>query len=414
MLKEFLLFCLVIVALSVEAQPTGNRCEVLRNEDVARFEQWLHAKKKITTERVQDVVFKVPVVVHILHQGEDIGEGYNFSVDRIKNQIRTLNEDYQRKENTPGFNTNPVGGDSRIEFILAQTDPQGNPTDGIVRVNIKSVKIPPSTGDIIQTCSEYSFWNPDQYLNVWSMDLGFHPAVVLGKARFPVTDLQGIPQDELDADGVLINASNFGDGATNNEPNYNLGRTLTHEIGHFFGLLHTFGDSCDQYSDFCDDTPPLEKATNGCPDVRPLACDGSPAMIENYMDYSYDRCMNIFTNDQIARMHTVIENSPRRKSLLTSPALIDKVTGVPKELVQGIKVYPNPATDKLYIAVDSKLQGQDVGVTAHNLLGKMLFKETFTATENAIEMPMLNVQEKVIILTIQSGKLSSRQLIVIN
>jgi len=413
MLKKNLVFCLLIVSLSTNAQVGYNRCEVMRSEDARYFEHWLTSKKNIlAAQREGNEVYKIPVVVHLLHTGEPIGEGYNFSKERVIAQIRTLTEDYGRKENTPGFNTNPNSGDARIEFILAEIDPDGNPTDGIVRVDMKSVHLPPSTGDIIQTCSKYSYWNPDQYLNVWSMDLGFHPAILLGRGRFPVTDLPGIPQDE-GADGVLINASNFGDGETNSEPNYNLGRTLTHEIGHFLGLLHTWGESCATYTDYCEDTPPTETATNGCPSVSPVSCDGRPVMIENYMDYSYDRCMNTFTLDQIARMHTVLENSPRRKSLLTSPAL-NVVTEVSNEIAQAINVYPNPASDKVYISMNKKLLGQDMTIAAHTLLGKMLLKETFTVTENVIEMQVTGMHEKVIILTIKAALTSSRQLIVIN
>ena len=413
MLKALLVFCLLIVSILTNAQVGYNRCEVMRTEDARYFEHWLNSKKNIlAAKREANEVYKIPVVVHLLHTGEPIGEGYNFSKERVNAQIRTLNEDYRRKENTPGFNTNPNSGDARIEFVLAQIDPDGNPTDGIVRVDMKSIHLPPSTGDIIQTCSEYSYWNPDQYLNVWSMDFGFHPAIFLGRARFPITDLPGIPQDD-GADGVLINASNFGEGDTNIELNYNLGRTLTHEIGHFLGLLHTWGESCTTYTDYCEDTPPVATATNGCPSVSLVACDGRPVMIENYMDYSYDRCMNTFTLDQIARMHTVLESSPRRKSLLTSPAL-NVVTEVSNEIAQAIKVYPNPASDKVYISVYKKLLGQDVTIVAHTLLGKMLFKETFIVTENAIEMQMAGMHEKVIVITIDAAQTSSRQLIVIN
>jgi len=402
---------LVIASLSTPAQVIDNRCEVLRNEDASHFEHWLNSKKNIHARREADMVYRIPVVVHLLHTGEPIGEGYNFSQERVEAQIKTLNEDYRRKQNTPGFNTNPVGGDAHIEFVLAEIDPDGNPTDGIVRINMKSVQLPPSTGDLIQTCSEFSYWNPDQYLNVWSLDFGFHPPILLGKARFPVTDLPGVLQDQ-GADGVVINASNFGYGDTNNEPNYDMGRTLTHEIGHFMGLLHIWGATCATYSDYCDDTPPTDAATNGCPSVRPVACDGRPVMIENYMDYSYDRCMNTFTLDQIARMHTVLENSARRKSLLTSAAL-KVITEVPDEIAHAIKVYPNPASDKLYIAVDKKLLGQDVRVSAHTLLGKMVFKETYTATESALEIQIAGGQEKVIVLTIEAAQTSSRQLIVV-
>ena len=108
-------------------------------------------------------------------------------------------------------------------------------------------------------------------------------------------------------DGVAVNAHHFGE--TGKAGPYSLGRTLTHEIGHFLGLFHVWGpndhdvDGCE-LDDFCEDTPPTRAMSSGCP-TNALACDGRPAMIQNYMDYSDDACMNIFTNDQIARMRTV-------------------------------------------------------------------------------------------------------------
>ncbi|GHN02175.1 hypothetical protein WSM22_36640 [Cytophagales bacterium WSM2-2] len=354
--------------------------------------------------------YVVPVVVHILHQGDALGDGYNFPAERIINQIRTLNEDYRRKTGTPGFNTNPDGGDTRIQFVLAQIDPNGNLTDGIDRVDMTTIKIGPSDGDIITTCSKFSYWDPEQYLNIWSFPTGLPPGLLLGSARFPLSDLEGLPKDMPAGDGVFISALNFGTGDTNFDPEYNMGRTLTHEIGHFFGLLHTFG-TCGQYTDYCEDTPPAGSATSGCPATKPLSCDGRPVMTENYMDYSLDRCMNIFTNEQISRMRTVLENSPHRKSLLTSRAL--GALEVPdKNLV--VSVYPNPATDKIYISTDEKIREQNVHVSAHSLLGKLVFEGNYTATTNAIELRVADVREKVIILTIESQQSFTRKLILLH
>ena len=97
--------------------------------------------------------------------------------------------------------------------------------------------------------------------------------------------------------------------------------TATHEIGHYFGLRHIWGDviGCDG-TDYCNDTPQAYDSHSSCTNIDPFSC-GSEDMYQNYLDYTYDRCMNLFTNDQTLRMRTVIENSPRRKSLLTSPGL---------------------------------------------------------------------------------------------
>jgi hypothetical protein len=407
--------------LSASAQPGSySRCEIKRTEAIDRFEQWLHLKQ-IRSARKLTTIYKIPVVVHVLHRGEPVGEGFNYAAERIESQIRTLNEDFRRKEGTPGFNSHPDGGDTRIEFILAQIDPEGNPTNGIVRVNINSVNpppLPPGRGDAITICTLFSYWDPEQYLNIWCADQGHH-GLYLGSGRFPVSDLEGLPGQSEDGDGVEINAINFGQGEINTLPNFNMGRTLTHEMGHFLGLLHTFGPpgDCSLYSDYCDDTPPVSSSSRGCPSEKPLACNGGPAMIENYMDYSYDRCMNIFTNDQIARMRTVLENSPRRKSLLTSPVinrLEEDVTGIQDDNVHPIKIYPNPATNRLYLAADEKIRGHIIYITAHTLLGKTVFKKTIVVTGTEIEILLSETSEKFMILTIEGFHSSHKQLIMIN
>ena len=410
-IKIFALCFSVIGLLPVAAQSDDhNRCEVKRIEDTERFEHWLYSKRVEAFTKL-NTTYKIPVVIHIIHTGEPPGEGFNYSTERIESQIRTLNEDFRRKEGTPGFNSHPDGEDSQIEFVLAQIDPEGNPTDGIVRVDRNLVHPPSGITDFITLCSKYSYWDPEQFLNIWCMDVGYH-GIYTGKASFPISTLDGLPTEHEDTvgDGIFINAINFGQGETNTVPNLDMGRTLTHEMGHFLGLLHTFGATvnCD-YSDYCDDTPPISSATYGCPLEEPLACDGRPAMIENYMDYSYDRCMNIFTKDQVARMHIVLENSPRRRSLTTSPVINRDVTKIP----YAIQLYPNPVTDKLYISVDEKFWGNDVNVTAHTLLGKMVFTKTFKITKTGLEIPVSKASEKLLLLSIKGIGLSHKQLVMI-
>jgi len=186
-----------------------------------------------------------------------------------------------------------------------------------------------------------------------------------------------------------------------------MGRTLTHEIGHFLGLLHTFG-SCDKYTDYCEDTPPAGSATSGCPTVRPIACDGSAVMIENYMDYSNDVCMHAFTSDQITRMRTVLENSPLRKSLLASPAL--GVTGIPGEAF-SVNIYPSPFKDKLYVSLADNMLGEKVRVSINTLLGQAILEVNFTVSSNTIELPVSNIQEKIIVVSVENGKAMTRKLI---
>jgi hypothetical protein len=418
-----LLLLLCFAALPAGAQPSNYiRCDVSRVEDETRFERWLSSRKADAATGTEPTLYKIPVVVHLLHRGDPLGEGFNFPSDRVKTQIRTLNEDYRRKTGTPGFNTDPRGDDSHIEFILAQIDPQGNPTDGIDRIDMTNVQIGPQPNDVIQLCSAYSYWDPEQYLNIWSISLDeTHPWYVLGHGRFPISDLDGLPKNEtpeLPSDGVQVDAFSFGYGTVNNNPNFDKGRTLAHEIGHFLGLLHTFSNTnqCDGYTDYCDDTPTLPVATGGCPSIKPNSCEGPPAMIENYMDGTYDACMNIFTKDQVSRMHTVLNNSPRRKSLVTSP-VIDRsndVTATEDDLALTTRVYPNPATDKLYLSFGDDITGLNVQIKAWSLLGKIVFETVYKVNGSPLEIPVSEMQEKMIILTASDQHSSFQKLIMIN
>jgi hypothetical protein len=271
-----------------------------------------------------DGIARIPVVVHVLHHGEPLGDGYNLPADRIHRQIEILNEDFRRKPGTPGFNTHPDGADALIEFVLARQTPAGDPTDGIHRVDVSAIVNPVPPGERFDHNAFYGYWDPTLYLNVWIEPLPESTIdIVLGSATGPDTDLPGAdlfaPGEPTQSEGVLINSFHFGESSASSV--HHLGRTLTHEVGHYLGVLHPWGSGDCATNDYCDDTRPVSGAHGGCPDPPPPACDGSPVMVANYMDYGDDDCMNVFTNDQVARMHHVLENSPTRASLLTSPGL---------------------------------------------------------------------------------------------
>ncbi|HSH44962.1 MAG TPA: M43 family zinc metalloprotease, partial [Longimicrobiales bacterium] len=230
-----------------------------------------------------------------------------------------LNEDFRRRPGTRGHNTHPDGGDARMEFVLATTAPDGGPADGIVRIDTTVVSNPtPPGSSLFDRYAFYGYWDPERYVNVWTMPMPDDLMdTVLGMATGPETDLPGAERllrgEPEQAEGILINAHHFGE--SDLPSHHNLGRTLTHEMGHYFGLLHTWGGGDCEFNDHCDDTPPVADVVRGCPDPPPPACDGRPVMVENYMNFTTDACMSTFTRDQIARMHYVLENSPRRKGL---------------------------------------------------------------------------------------------------
>lgn len=269
----------------------------------------------------------IPVVVHVLHKGEPVGTGYNLPAARILRQIEILNEDFRRKEGTRGHNTHADGADTGIEFTLARSDPKGSPTNGIHRVDITTIANPIPENDQFRHYAHYGYWDHRHYMNVWILP---YPEATkdlfLGRATGPDTDLPGhqllLEGEPSQPEGVHINFFHFGE--TGGAGNHELGRSLTHEVGHYLGVLHPWGDGDCATNDYCDDTPPVTAAQSSCPSTPPQACDGSgPTQVTNYMDYVPDDCMNLFTNDQAARMQYVLENSAARKSLLSSPGLRD-------------------------------------------------------------------------------------------
>jgi PKD repeat protein len=339
-----LLLCLSVVLIlgqSVQAQTLkSGQCATMEMDSAlrARFPQlgtlndferdlqlkMIEIKKRMASSRQTATVITIPVVVHIVHNGEPVGSGRNISAAQVQAQLETLNEDYRRKAGTPGFNSNAVGADIEIEFCSAVVNPQGQnmAEPGIDRYNGNRTNW--NTSDIDGVLKPSTYWNPDKYYNIWVVDLNEVVAgggQLLGYAQFPSqSNLPGIPAaSPASTDGVVIDYRSFGNASKGNfptmRPTYNLGRTLSHETGHWLGLRHIWGDAnCGD--DFCADTPPQASASSGCPTGR-VSCGGAN-MVQNYMDYSNDACMNIFTLNQKDRIRAVMEISPRRNSLLTA------------------------------------------------------------------------------------------------
>ncbi len=309
---------------------------------IEAFEKWLApkvAEYKQNASSENTGVLTIPCVIHILHNGEAYGAAPNIVDAQALSQIQVLNEDFRRILGTNGHNTHPDGADVEVEFVMAKTDPLGNATNGINRVNIQQDGA--TIDELEEVIKPMTIWDPTKYMNMWTVKFAAPDDNLLGYAQFPEgSGLAGMPTGTENAmtDGVVQRYEAFGTiqadsaGSFLLMNNYNLGRTATHEVGHWLGLRHIWGDglgcnlgaappgcSCLQ-DDYCDDTPNSEKANYGCDGTEISFCDGVPSndMTANYMDYSNDVCMNIFTNDQKARVQTVLANSPRRKELVSS------------------------------------------------------------------------------------------------
>lgn len=359
--------------------------------------------------RIQDDdVIKIPVVVHVVHSQETgrIGGRANPNItdEQILSQIRILNEDYRRIAGTPGFNTDPVGVDTRIEFSLAEIDPNGAQTDGITRQYYASKDQfnPYTDADLL---AEVVSWPSDQYLNIWVCALTGN---FLGVAQFP--SLNGVPGlDNADADkaltdGVIIDYRAFGDVGAIENNSYNQGRTTTHEVGHWLGLLHIWGDArCGD--DYCDDTPWAETSNTASCNDRFSQCFGvrTRNMIENFMDYSPDRCMNIFTYNQMERMRAVLELSPRRQRLVEN-ARRERLEE--SEALQ-VLIYPNPVSGR-QLQVETRFKGfQDIQIGVFDLQGKAVISEVYDKIwSRVVVLPLPDLSGGVYLLVVsgESGE----------
>ncbi|MEM1320338.1 MAG: M43 family zinc metalloprotease [Bacteroidota bacterium] len=246
-------------------------------------------------------ILRIPVVVHVIHSNEPQGIGSNVSMELVESQIQALNEDYRRLNDDASQTPNGfagVAGDARIEFCLASVDPFGQPTSGVTRSAFPNI---PSINYIENTIKPATSWDSRRFLNVWTVDLP--SSTVIGYAFLPLASILGTTQD-----GVVINYRNFG--VVNSS---NRGRTTTHEIGHYLGLKHIWGDNnnsgqpigCNS-DDGVSDTPNQVEPYYFCPGGQRFSC-GSSDMFMNYMDYTDDYCMNIFTDGQIDLMRTTLE-----------------------------------------------------------------------------------------------------------
>ena len=312
------------------------------------FENWM--QQKITEDKVNgsnqrtNAVYTIPVIIHIIHSGQNVGSGYNISNAQALSQIAAMNRDFRKMNADTASIPQPfkaASADVQINFCAAQVDPNGVQlaVPGIDRVNgnTKGFVLSNLINDYVtNTIKPATIWNPNKYLNLWVVpdfksNTGFS---LLGYATFPPSStLTGLTGNfgTATTDGVVCWYKSFGT-TGNLDASYNKGRTITHETGHWLGLRHIWGDdSCA--TDYCNDTPPQIASNAGCP-AYPLivanaanhwdgpACSGTApgSMFMDYMDYSDDACTFMFTNDQKTRIQTTMLHSPLRISQANSAA----------------------------------------------------------------------------------------------
>ena len=254
-------------------------------------------------------VVTIPVVVHVVYNTAS----QNISDAQINSQIAILNQDFRRLNadfsNTPGP-FQGISADCEVEFVLARRDPNGDSTTGITRTSTLITSFTYNDNVKRAVNGGKDPWPAADYLNIWVCRLS---SGLLGYAQFP-----GGPAS---TDGVVCSFRAFGNTGAALAP-FNKGRTATHEVGHWLNLYHIWGDdagSCNG-TDLVNDTPNQASESYGCPTYPKISCANTPTgdMFMNYMDYTDDACMSMFTAGQKARMDAMFVTGGPRVSLLSS------------------------------------------------------------------------------------------------
>lgn len=353
----------------------------------------------------------IPVVVHIILANPSL------VTDAIcQSQIDVLNEDFQGL-NADSFRIpaafKSLAGKGNLHFALAKTDPDGLPTSGIVRkTSGTNFSVGTHANAKYSTKGGLDGWDPDKYFNVWVVKFS---DATLGIAVFPG---EPVPLEEH---GYMCDYRSWGRNTSYGFPEYNLGRTAVHEIGHFFNLYHIWGDdggSCSG-TDFYgtpqwDDTPNQADATHGNPDTAGIGkivvdnCSKTAPgiMYQNFMDYSNDVALVMFTKGQWKRINQTLSSSPDRVNLISSnahhpPPVVAFNAGIPAIKNNGTLLYggnvsvcgPNDFTPSVKLINYGTTPLTSVNIYAR-INGSPVFITTFTGNllqYDSVFIPVSNI-----------------------
>ncbi len=332
--------------------------------------------------RQSEETYRIQVVFHVIYNSPE----QNLPDSKIQEQLDILNRDYSRL-NDDSVNTRteflPVASSTGIEFYLAPWDPQGNSTTGITHTQTDRATFFNFQFDlnIMKSASTggADAWDVNHYLNIWVCNLSvpiLNTPFILGFATPP----DGAPNwptgsaaEQPQYDGVVLHYEVVGENpnATGTFATINKGRTATHEVGHYLGLRHIWGDG--QGLDGCSVDDGIEDTPN-CADAQQQTCDYTantcvdspvnfPDQIENYMDYSDENCMNMFTRQQADAMRFVVENF-RQDLLLSTPTL--------NSANQQMNIFPNPSAQYIHLQIPTENFVKAVKIQILDLHGRVV------------------------------------------
>jgi hypothetical protein len=324
-----------------------------------------------------DTIYEIQVVVHVVFNPNQPGSNLDDSL--IINQMKVLNATFGRT-NADTIQVRPVFqdriGQMPIKFVLARRDPNGRPTTGINRVEtFRQSFFNPFNLDLVKrsTTGGVDAWDTKTYLNIWVCDLSvFGQDILLGFAYPPVgaPHWPSVINDNPELEGVVVHNKVFG----SNNPLlpagpiavYNQGKTCVHEVGHYLGLRHIWGDGDCSEDDGIADTPDQDGSSDDCSGRNSCASSPEPDMFENYMDYSGDPCQVMFSKGQTDLM---MANLLTFRSELAQPRYIG--------LSESIFTFgPIPVSKELAINF-FPVGEQALKVAAYNVTGHLVLEKQF-------------------------------------
>jgi hypothetical protein len=335
------------------------------------------------------VIIRIPVVFHVVYNTAS----QNVSDAMLNEQLRVLNEDFRKKNadisNLPSL-FGSLDADSEIEFTLG----------GITRTQTSVTSF--SSNDAVKYTNQggKDAWDASKYLNFWVCNLG---SGLLGYAQFPGGNAA--------TDGVVCLFSSLPGGTAGN---YNLGRTATHEVGHWMNLRHIWGDRrCG--NDYVDDTPTQQTSNNGCPSFPKPSCSNTSDMFMNFMDYTYDRCMYMFTYGQKDRMRAIFTSGGPRATFsgakagmfseASSSASTDFSSAVARVVTNEVSVYPNPANNETTFSITVAERSSFVSLQVVDARGKVVHTESWSDASGTFEhtLSLEKISRGIYFVTVESG-----------
>ena len=436
MKKKILLLFIFTNSTILFCQTNYNKCNTTKlvNKELRNNSDYLKGRnqtKEITINRLKSNTTTIPIVVHVIHRTThvNIGSGTNISNEQIEDQLRILNEDFSKTN--PEFPNPPrntflnYAGNPELKFCLATIDPDGNPTSGITRTATVQLNwdvdddsnnpCHEANGMKKTACGGKDGWDPTKYLNIWVCDLTNSQSngMTLGYAYLPGLLANPFNTSDDYKDGLVVDYRYFGTigvAAPSSD-----GRTPTHEIGHYLGLMHTFCESIDSqgnmtccdnddntWGGFVDDTPavkdiyfgPVNANTNNntCNDLNYSNIFNTNVldMDENYMSYASNTWM--FSQGQVDVMLSTLNTSEigGGRASLKNSNITTNCSGIissSNTLSSNIKVniYPNPSKGYIYINSTDKINTLSI----FNTLGKEVRSDT-KVTNNILDLNQLN------------------------